>query len=119
MSTSLSSSLLLLDLSSLSLVESSERGRFTPVRVAVVLAATAGFSMDDANGTVAGTSAVGDPFALVRRDSSELQSSHSHSIVLQSNLPHPMWIPFEPQEEHSKSSHLLYNKKFNKETILS
>lgn len=109
MSTSPSSSLLPAS-ASLSLVESPERGRFTPVRGAVALAMTAGFSRVEAGGTVTGTSAVGDALALFRRESSELQSSQSHSIVLQSNLPHPIWMPLDPQEEHNKSSHLLYSK---------
>lgn len=45
---------------------------------------------------------------LFRRGPSELQTSQSHSIVLQSNLPQPMWIPLEPQDEHKRSSHLLH-----------
>ena len=37
----------------------------------------------------------------------KLQSSQSHSMVLQCRRPHPMWTPLEPQAEHSSSSHLL------------
>ena len=69
------------------LLKSSGRGRLTPVR--------GGAKTSAAVGTVALAviDNVEDPVArdaLFCRDSSKLQSSQSHSIVLQSSRPHPM-----------------------------
>lgn len=41
--------------------------------------------------------------------SDKLQSSHSHSMVLQCSRPQPMCTPLEPHAEHSSNSHRLAN----------